>query len=153
MVDFPGVPGKMCDWQRVEAMPGAVELLTALGQKYPAYIATAAVESEPQEIARAFERVGLDALLNGYFCRKNIGFTKPDLRFYQTIIKTLELEPHSLTMIGDSLENDILPCLELGMGTVLLNSHREQNVPEEVCVVEDLHHLYRLLQQFWKDAV
>ncbi len=40
MVDFPGVPGKMCDWEIVEAVTGAKEALAALSKHAQIYIAT-----------------------------------------------------------------------------------------------------------------
>lgn len=33
MVDFPEVPGKMCNWQVIEATTGAKEALTYLSQR------------------------------------------------------------------------------------------------------------------------
>ena len=59
MVDFPGVAGKMCDWEVLEVVAGAEQTLAHLSQAGPLYIAINAAESNEAEIENAFERVGL----------------------------------------------------------------------------------------------
>jgi putative hydrolase of the HAD superfamily len=71
MVDFPSVPGKMCDWEVVEAVNGAKEVLEALSKHSQIYVATGAADSTELEIKRAFERVGLNQFISGYFCKAN----------------------------------------------------------------------------------
>lgn len=67
MVDFPGVPGKMCDWEIVEATYGAKETLEHLSQSASIYIAIGASESTEKEIKAAFNRVGLTSTSQGIF--------------------------------------------------------------------------------------
>ncbi len=141
MVDFKGVPGKMCDWDHVEATPFAKQALEKLSKTAQIYIATAAAQSSPKDIEKAFERVGLSDYITGYFCRQNTGFTKPDPLFYQTIFEKLNVLPHQVTMVGDTLENDILPCLELGCHTVWLDPRGGHETMENVRVVQNLGEL------------
>lgn len=72
MVDFPGVPGKMCDWEKVAAVPSAMEALENLSKHSKIYVATGAAESTESDI----ERVGLSQFISGYFCQSNIGSAK-----------------------------------------------------------------------------
>jgi putative hydrolase of the HAD superfamily len=58
MVDFPGVSGKMCDWDIVEAVDGSREVLEHLARHAQIYIATGAAESTELDIRKAFDRVG-----------------------------------------------------------------------------------------------
>lgn len=85
MVDFPDATGKMCDWNHVEAISGAQETLAELSRNFQIYVATGAADSSEQDIRNAFQRVGLDTFINGYFCKENLGVDKdsPDflLRF------------------------------------------------------------------------
>jgi HAD superfamily hydrolase (TIGR01549 family) len=48
------------------------------------------------------------------------GIEKPDPRFFQKILEITDLEPHEVAYVGDRLDNDILPALELGLKTVFL---------------------------------
>ncbi len=141
MVDTPGIAGKMCDWEHVEATRFAEETLKRISLKASIYVATAAAESAPEDIEKAFKRVGLNKFIKGYFCKQNTGFTKPAPEFYLTIIKTLSVNPGSVTMVGDNLEKDILPCHRLGFNTVWLTSKQNKDLPEGVRTIANLGEL------------
>ncbi len=141
MVDFPGAAGKMCDWPHVEAVAHAKEALSELSRTASIHIATSAGDSTAEDIERAFARVGLSPFITSYFCRSNTGYTKPAPAFYQTIIQRLGAAPGSMTMVGDSLENDILPCRRLGMHTVWFCQRRAEDVPEGVRTIRSLEEL------------
>jgi len=131
MVDFPGVPGKMCDWEMVEAIAGAAQTLAQLCKSSPIYIATNAAQSTEEEIKRAFERVGMARYIDGYFCKANLGLSKSDAGFYQAIINKLGVNPDQVTMVGDNLEKDITPALNAGLNAIWFNAsgeHAEKDV-------------------------
>ena len=142
MVDFKGVPGKMCDWETVETVPYAEEALRQISQTASIYIATAAAQSTPEDIKKSFSRVRLDKYIKGYFCKQNTGFTKPAPEFYLAIINALSVDVGSVTMVGDSLDNDILPCHKLGFDTIWLTSEPTKGVPEGVRIIKSLNKLY-----------
>jgi HAD superfamily hydrolase (TIGR01549 family) len=48
------------------------------------------------------------------------GIEKPDPRFFQRIAQTAKLEPAQIAYVGDRLDNDVLPALEVGMFAVFL---------------------------------
>ena len=48
------------------------------------------------------------------------GFEKPDVRFFQKILEITALEAHEVAYVGDRLDNDVLPALELGMKAIFL---------------------------------
>jgi HAD superfamily hydrolase (TIGR01549 family) len=48
------------------------------------------------------------------------GIEKPDVRFFQKILEITALEAHEVAYVGDRLDNDILPALELGMKAIFL---------------------------------
>jgi putative hydrolase of the HAD superfamily len=141
MRDIPGAGGKMRDWPEVAAMPGAKECLRHLSRTASLYVATGAKESTAADIRAALRRVGLDHYLSGCFCRQNTGFQKPDPRFYLAILASLGVTANDATMIGDSLENDILPCHALGMHTALLASAVPAGLPKGVRVIGGLTEL------------
>jgi len=136
MVDFPDKAGKMCTWDHVEAVPGARECLRYCSERGNIFIATGAADSTADEIQQAFKRVGLDHYIAGYFCKHNTGYLKPDVRFYESILRTLKHPPEKIVMIGDCLEKDILPCRRLGVRTVLFDPVGNENANTDPQVVK-----------------
>lgn len=122
MVDFPHAKGKMCDWNTVEAIPQAKEVLAALSQNHQIYIATSASDSVMEDVQRAFQRVDLDQYINGYFCFANVGIKKNRAEFYQAVAKILGAKEKELTMIGDIPTKDIYPAIEAGLNAIWFNA-------------------------------
>ncbi len=141
MVDFPRYSGKMCDWPEVAEVPGAMQALECLCLGSRLYVASGASESSASDIRRALARVGLDRYLTGVFCQRNTGFRKTDPRFFQAILASLGVRPEEVTMIGDSLEKDVLPCLRLGMQGILLAAGEPPPLPPGVSFIRSLHEL------------
>ena len=147
MVDFPGVPGKMCSWQRVEAVEGAEEVLSFISKKAKVYIATGAVESTEAEIKAAFNRVGLDKYITGYFCQSNIGIEKGTTSFLSCILTRLGKQPSQVTMVGDSLKKDIEPAQFLGISTVWFSNDKTSELNNSVRIISSLKELCQLSQR------
>ncbi|UTT84801.1 HAD hydrolase-like protein [Vibrio pelagius] len=128
MVNFPDQSGKMCDWPTVEPIDGALETLEYLSQYHQVYIATNAADSSEQDIQQAFSRVGLDKFIAGYFCKANLGVDKASPDFFPTIISRLNVPAPSVTMVGDTLEKDIVPALKSGINAIWFTQKPEQNL-------------------------
>lgn len=124
MVDFPEASGRMCDWERVACVDGAEQTLALLSQSMAIYIATGAADSTPDDIRRAFERVGLDPYIQGYFCTASLGVGKDSPEFFPSILAQLNCPASQVAMIGDSLHRDILPAVALGMQGYWLGGDR-----------------------------
>ncbi len=54
MVDFPDQKGRMCDWDEVQAVYGAHEILENLSREHLIYVATNAADSSENDIKLAF---------------------------------------------------------------------------------------------------
>lgn len=135
MVDFPGVSGKMCDWDEVQAVEGAKDVLEAISADSKVYIATGAAESTPDEIQRAFERIGLAQYIDGYFCKTNVGIGKGCPEFIEAIIAQLGINGADVVMVGDSLEKDIRPALTAGARAVWFNQTGDLKAPKGIKVI------------------
>ncbi len=142
MVDFPGVSGKMCDWETVEAVKGAEEALREISKAAKVYIATGAAESTETEIEIAFNRVNLDQYITGYFCKSNLGVEKGSPEFLSVILKRLGKEANQVTMIGDNFEKDIKPALKLGIKAILLSKEKISTKSSGVRIISSLLELY-----------
>ena len=70
--------------------------------------------------------------LGHYFANQGVsgiyGFRKPDVRLFLRACGDLRVEPQECIMVGDRIDNDIVPAKLLGMRTVLFRTgrHREQ---------------------------
>ncbi|WP_394128154.1 HAD family hydrolase [Vibrio hepatarius] len=144
MIDFPGQEGKMYLWPHVESVEGAEETLKHLSQSSAIYIATSAQDSSESEIQQAFQRVGLDTYISGYFCIANLGLEKQDPEFYRAIINSVGQPASDVTMVGDSLEKDIYPAKEVGLNTVLFHTPASV-LPEDTVHIDCLRQLIKQL--------
>lgn len=141
MVDFPNVPGKMCDWDVVEPISGAKDTLQALSKQAQIYIATGAAESSETEIKAAFQRVGLSEYISGYFCKANLGLVKGTPEFLNAILAMLNKPAENIAMVGDNFEKDINPALVVGIQPIWLTTNKHARVPEKVRIITSLNEL------------
>jgi FMN phosphatase YigB (HAD superfamily) len=142
MVDFPSVTGKMCDWEVVEAVNGAKEALEALSKHSQIYVATGAADSTELEIKRAFERVGLNQFISGYFCKANLGLSKGTPEFLNSILEKLKIPSENVAMVGDNFEKDIKPAISAGIQSFWFTRNDIKSVPNNVQVIKQLSELY-----------
>ncbi|MFT5722223.1 MAG: FMN phosphatase YigB (HAD superfamily) [Motiliproteus sp.] len=138
MLDFPDVSGKMCDWEVVEAVEGAVEALAYLSRQAKIYVATGAADSTELEIEKAFARVGLSRFISGYFCRANLGISKGNPEFFPTIINRLGVSADRVAMVGDSLIKDIEPAAAIGIKPIWFSNSSDLGVPEHTLIIGSL---------------
>ena len=142
MVDFPGVTGKMCDWEVVEAVAGAKDALEALSKHSQVYVATGAADSTELDIKRAFERVGLNQFISGYFCKASLGLSKGTPEFLNAILEKLKIPSANVAMVGDNFEKDIKPAISAGIQPFWFTEKDIESIPTNVKVIKQLSALY-----------
>lgn len=99
-----------------DIVEGAVELCRYLAGKYPVYIASNAPHS--QQVKR-LTAAGLAPYITEIFTSEQIGFSKPDVRFFEGCFAQLPgLKPENIVFIGDSLTADIAGGIACGMKTL-----------------------------------
>ncbi len=121
MVAFPDANGPMYLWEKVAAVTGARETLTALHGVAGCHLATNAQDSREQDIVKALERVGLAEHLDNVFCFDNLGCRKPSVEFFKGIIRKIRADPGEIVMVGDSLDTDIVGALAAGLHGIWFN--------------------------------
>jgi len=141
MVDFPEVQGKMCDWDVVQVVDGAEEVLAYLSKRSDIFIATGAAESTELDIKRAFERAGLSKYISGYFCKSNLGIPKGSPDYYMAILSKLGKQASDVAMVGDSLEKDIIPASKIGIQSFWLTSKKVTDLPKNTAMISSLGEL------------
>lgn len=147
MVDF-GYPGPMYAWEQVAWVSGAEKALNSLYKKFICCLATNAGASTTPEVKMALKRVRAEKYFKHIFLAKEIGFKKPDIRFFMTIIDRLDLAPSSLVMIGDHYQNDCVGAKKAGIKTILFNAdHASGSFPLADAIIGNLDDLVKTVGQ------
>jgi putative hydrolase of the HAD superfamily len=93
------------------------------------------VANQPQAARERLARAGIGDLFTYQGLSGLTGFSKPDPRAFQAAAETLGMTPAECIMVGDRIDNDIVPAKALGMAAILLRGgrHRRQRprTPEE----------------------
>lgn len=86
------------------------------------------VANQPQAARERLSRAGIGDLFAYQGLTGLTGFSKPDPRAFQAAAEALGMAPADCIMVGDRIDNDIVPARALGMATILLRSgrHRRQ---------------------------
>jgi HAD superfamily hydrolase (TIGR01549 family) len=99
---------------------GAEDLLRRLSAKLPVYAASNAPSGQQEERLRL---AGMDGFFAGVFTSGDLGFSKPDPRFFDALLALLPYPPEALVMIGDSVSADVTGAKARGIRTVLFDPH------------------------------
>ena len=96
-------------------MPGALETIRALQGRV---IQCAVTNGTKKAQQRKLRRSGLDRLLDHVFISEDVGYEKPDPRFFEAVFAALGDVPRRETLIvGDSLTSDIRGGVNAGILT------------------------------------
>ena len=94
--------------------PGTKELLKRLAQKYHLGI----IANQEKGAQGRLEKWGIRECFDVVVSSAEVGFSKPDLRIFELALKQADCLPANAVMIGDRIDNDILPAKRLGLKTI-----------------------------------
>lgn len=141
MRDFD-LPGPMSEWEKVAFIPGAEEALSILSKRFTCVIATSANHSGTGEMIAALKRVGADRYFHHFFSSAELGYKKPDPKFFTSITTRLGLPPESCVMVGNLYEKDITGAKTAGMQTILFDEKKQpRNFPDADVVIHQMTEL------------
>jgi putative hydrolase of the HAD superfamily len=104
-----------------ELREGVGDVLAALKQRG---LILGLAANQPARVLEDLEQQGI----GHYFANQGIsaiyGYRKPDVRLFLKACSDLGVEPAECIMVGDRVDNDIVPARTLGMRTVLLRTGR-----------------------------
>lgn len=124
---------------------GAEELLETLVKRYRLYLATnGTMEVQKSRIKSA----GIEKYFDGIFISQEIGFDKPDIKFFNYCFsKIMDFKKSETVIVGDSLTSDIKGGKNAGITAVWFNPKGIENtfsiVPEHI--ISELSELPALL--------
>lgn len=121
MRDFTEKPGPMADWDYIEVFPGVIETLQSLQHHFTLAVATNAGFSNTELMRKALVRGGIEHYFSYYFSSKDLGFSKPDVRFFNALSSGMNILPENCFFIGNDYNKDIVGANAIGMKTVLFN--------------------------------
>lgn len=109
--------------QAHEIVDQADVLLRYLSGKY---VLAAAGNGMYRQQTHRLALAGLDKFFQAFFLSDRLGVSKPDLAFFQKGMDALGLrDPQQICMIGDSLQADMAPAMQLGMKTIWYNPRQK----------------------------
>lgn len=107
---------KMAPWNSEDeyVYPEAEEVLRELSKRYRVgIIANQNLGSEER-----LEKLGLLRYIDLVIASAEEGVAKPDLRIFQIALDRANCKPEEAIMVGDRIDNDIVPANKIGMKTV-----------------------------------
>ena len=117
--------------------PGAKELLERLSKKYSLGI----IANQEAGTQDRLEKWGMKNYFDVIIASTEIGFSKPDLRIFEIALQQADCEPNRAVMVGDRLDNDILPAKQLGMKTVWVKQGFSRFQPDSALPDHTIHTL------------
>lgn len=107
-------------------LPGGQELLSEFkqGGKYKLYMATNGI---PEVQKPRIEKSGVGQFFEAIFISEEIGYSKPDKRFFQKCFEQIEdFDPSEAIIVGDGLSSDIMGGINAGILTCHFNPGNRQ---------------------------
>lgn len=97
-------------------LPGIPEVIRSLAGPYRLGI----IANQPREVVPVLKAHALWDHFEVHGISSEVGLLKPDARFFQWALGQAGSAPEEALMIGDRLDNDILPARAMGMQTLHL---------------------------------
>lgn len=109
-------------------VPEAKEMLDILRTK--GYRLFAASNSFGHLQRRRLERAGILPYFEDTYISMDIGYDKPDIRFFQEALHRCGLQPNEVLMIGDSMTTDILGAQAAGIEALFFDRRNNASLLE-----------------------
>lgn len=124
-------------------VPEALETVQALHQR--GYRLFAASNSFGHLQRSRLAQAGLLPYFEDTYISMDIGYDKPDIRFYEEALRRCALTPGEVLMVGDSMTTDIVGAKAAGLATCFFCRRPDEPVPHEVRTVYRLSELLTFL--------
>ena len=111
-------------WGKTHTLvPGAKEMLENLQAK--GYRLFAASNSIGHLQRSRLEKAGILKYFEDTYISMDIGYDKPDIRFYQEALRRCGLQAKEVLMIGDSMTTDVIGAQKAGMDALFFDRQKD----------------------------
>lgn len=111
-------------WGKTHTLvPGAKEMLENLQAK--GYRLFAASNSFGHLQRSRLEKAGILPYFEDTYISMDIGYDKPDIRFYQEALRRCGLQAKEVLMIGDSMTTDVIGAQKAGMDALFFDRQKD----------------------------
>lgn len=111
-------------WGKTHTLvPGAKEMLENLQAK--GYRLFAASNSFGNLQRSRLEKAGILKYFEDTYISMDIGYDKPDIRFYQEALRRCGLQAKEVLMIGDSMTTDVIGARKAGMDALFFDRQKD----------------------------
>lgn len=111
-------------WGKTHTLvPGAKEMLENLQTK--GYRLFAASNSIGHLQRSRLEKAGILKYFEDTYISMDIGYDKPDIRFYQEALRRCGLQAKEVLMIGDSMTTDVIGAQKAGMDALFFDRQKD----------------------------
>lgn len=130
-LDFLGLPdyaGKVLDLvyaQTCRHTAHSRQVLQQLHGRFPMVL----VSNFYGNIQTVLQEFGFDGLFSHIIESAVVGVRKPDPKIFQLGVEALGMEPHTVTVVGDSIDKDIIPAHKAGCRTVWIRGEQWTDDP------------------------
>lgn len=109
------------------------------------------IANQPAGTAQRLQERGLSEFFDTVIASAEAGVAKPDSRIFEMALNAAECAPSNAVMVGDRLDNDILPAKKLGMKTVWIRKgmSRHQDISlgkgiadRTICALAELNEIF-----------
>lgn len=121
----------------VKLPKGIKNLLSELCKKYSLYLVSDAPEVWINNLLRNFD---IENLFTGKFSGTDLNREKKEGLFIH-VLKTLNLSPNNVIMIGDEKDTDMIPAKNSGISTIFLGSEKEFKADYNIRSIFDLKNI------------
>jgi putative hydrolase of the HAD superfamily len=129
--------------QTLQHVAHSREVLATLKEHCP----LALVSNYYGNLSAVLRELQLDGLFSTVVESAVVGVRKPDPRIFQLAVDRLGLPPAAITVVGDSIESDIMPARQVGCRTVWLRGKQWTEAPVDETlpdrIISDLEELVK----------
>ncbi|RFU64693.1 HAD family hydrolase [Peribacillus glennii] len=149
MRDFPEYKGAMAYWEKVEEITGMKEALEIISRNYICCVASNAGDSNAELMGVALNRVNIRKYFRHLFTSCELGVSKPNLNFFNKIVKKLSLRPEECIMVGNDYEKDIVPAKAVGIHTIFFTKESNNAIINDAdYLINSMNKLDKVIMKF-----
>ena len=132
-------------------MPGARELLDLLDTQRDRFSLSVITNGFSEAQIPKMRTSHIDHYFSHFFLSEDLGFMKPDPRFFSAVLHRLNATPDHCLVIGDDYKVDIAGAMALGIPQVYYNIHNTPLPPASSTPTHVISHLLQLKDLLQKE--